>query len=100
MESAFVQPWSTGQWMDTIFVVGSVWPLPEQIERVAIVEAPIDALSLAAIENMRRDTLYVATGGGIGPGTRDALRAVLISLRAAKSVLVIAAVSVVLPWSM
>ena len=31
-----------------IFVAGSAWPLPEQIERVAIVEAPIDALSLAA----------------------------------------------------
>jgi hypothetical protein len=31
-----------------IFVAGATWPLQEQIERVAIVEAPIDALSLAA----------------------------------------------------
>jgi hypothetical protein len=31
-----------------IFVAGTAWPLTEQLERVAIVEAPIDALSLAA----------------------------------------------------
>jgi hypothetical protein len=31
-----------------IFAVGTAWPLTEQLERVAIVEAPIDALSLAA----------------------------------------------------
>jgi hypothetical protein len=62
VESAFVQPWSTGQWMDTIFVVGSVWPLPEQIERVAIVEAPIDALSLAAA-----GVAALATQGTIWP---------------------------------
>ena len=59
--------------------------------RLAVLEAPIDALSLAALENIRRDTLYVATGGGIGPGTLDALRAVLAGLRAAGSVLVSAA---------
>ncbi len=35
--------------------------------RLAVLEAPIDALSLAAIENVRRDTIYVATGGGMGP---------------------------------
>ncbi len=56
-----------------------------------MLEAPIDALSLAALENIRRDTIYVATGGGIGPGTIDALRAVLTGLRAAGSVLVSAA---------
>ena len=37
--------------------------------RLAVVEAPIDALSMAALEGIRRDTLYVATGGGMGPGT-------------------------------
>ncbi|HTW26377.1 MAG TPA: DUF3991 and TOPRIM domain-containing protein [Acetobacteraceae bacterium] len=37
--------------------------------RLAIAEAPIDALSLAAIENIRADTLYSATGGGMGPAT-------------------------------
>ena len=37
--------------------------------RLAVVEAPIDAMSMAALEGMRRDTLYIATGGGMGPGT-------------------------------
>jgi hypothetical protein len=32
-------------------------------------EAPIDALSVAALEAIRTDTLYAATGGGIGPAT-------------------------------
>ncbi|MBV9322880.1 MAG: toprim domain-containing protein [Chloroflexi bacterium] len=31
-----------------IFAAGTAWPLTEQLERVAVVEAPIDALSLAA----------------------------------------------------
>jgi hypothetical protein len=59
--------------------------------RLAILEAPIDALSLAALENIRCDTLYVATSGGIGPGTVDALKGVLTGLRAAGSVVVSAA---------
>ena len=42
--------------------------------RLAVTEAPIDALSLAAIDGHRVDTLYVATGGGIGPGTVSALQ--------------------------
>jgi hypothetical protein len=42
--------------------------------RLAVTEAPIDALSLAAIDGHRTDTLYVATGGGIGPGTVSALQ--------------------------
>ncbi len=37
-------------------------------------EAPIDALSLAAIEQVRPDTIYVATGGGMGPGTLAGLQ--------------------------
>lgn len=48
--------------------------------RLAITEAPIDALSLAAIEIGRADTLYVATTGGIGPGTADALRAAMADM--------------------
>jgi hypothetical protein len=59
--------------------------------RLVVLEAPIDALSLAALENIRRDTLYVATGGGMGPGTLAALRAVLAVLPAAASVLASAA---------
>ena len=39
--------------------------------RLVIAEAPIDASSVAAIEELRTDTLYVATGGGMGPGTID-----------------------------
>ena len=37
--------------------------------RLAVLEAPIDALSLAALEDMPQGTRYVATGGGMGPGT-------------------------------
>ena len=45
--------------------------------RLAVTEAPIDALSLAAIDGRCTDTLYVATGGGIGPGTVSAVQAEL-----------------------
>ena len=45
--------------------------------RLAVVEAPIDALSLAALEGPRADTLYLATAGGMGPGTLPALDALL-----------------------
>ena len=49
-------------------------PLPTLV----VTEAAIDALSLAAIENLRGDTLYAATGGGMGPGTIAALEALLV----------------------
>ena len=48
--------------------------------RLAITEAPIDALSLAVLEGLRPDTTYVATGGGMGPGTIAALEMVLSRL--------------------
>jgi hypothetical protein len=38
-----------------------------RLPRLVVTEAAIDALSLAAIENLRADTLYAATGGGMGP---------------------------------
>jgi Toprim-like len=38
----------------------------EGVCRLAVTEAPIDALSLAAIDDRRADTLYLATGGGAG----------------------------------
>ena len=41
--------------------------------RLAVCESAIDALSLATIEGTRRDTLYVATAGGMGPATLAAL---------------------------
>jgi hypothetical protein len=45
--------------------------------RLVLAEAVIDALSVAAIESLREDTLYSATGGGMGPGTIAALEALL-----------------------
>jgi hypothetical protein len=42
--------------------------------RLAIFEAPIDALSMAAFEQLKTETLYVATGGGMGPRTVLALQ--------------------------
>ena len=45
--------------------------------RLVVVEAPIDALSLAALEGPWVDTLYLATAGGMGPATVAALEALL-----------------------
>jgi hypothetical protein len=61
----------------TLFLFGHA---NEDMRRVAIAEGPIDALSLAALEGSRRDTLYVATGGGMGPGTLGALQVMLARL--------------------
>jgi hypothetical protein len=47
------------------------------VRRVVIAEAPIDALSIAALEDRKPDTLYVATGGGMGPGTIATLECLL-----------------------
>jgi hypothetical protein len=46
-------------------------------QRVAVTESAIDALSLAALEQMREGTAYVSTGGGFGPPTADTLRRLL-----------------------
>lgn len=43
--------------------------------RLCVVEAAIDAMSLAAIEGLREETLYLSTGGGWSPTTDAALRA-------------------------
>jgi hypothetical protein len=51
-------------------------PLP----RLVLTEAAIDALSLATLESLRTDTLYAATGGGMGPGTIAALEALLVDI--------------------
>ncbi|MCB8882945.1 DUF3991 and TOPRIM domain-containing protein [Acidisoma cellulosilytica] len=50
------------------------------ITRLVIAEAPIDALSVAALEGKRTDSFYVATGGGMGPGTLAALEAICADL--------------------
>ena len=57
-------------------------PGSRQVMHLAVTEAPIDALSLAAIEGIRPDTLYAATGGGMGPGTIAAIEALLTHLTA------------------
>jgi Protein of unknown function (DUF3991)/Toprim-like len=48
--------------------------------RLVVAEAPIDAMSVAALEHLRADTLYVATAGGMGPGTIAALERELWAL--------------------
>jgi Toprim-like/Protein of unknown function (DUF3991) len=63
----------------------------EDVPRVAIAEGPIDALSLAALESSRPDTLYVATGGGMGPGTLGALLAMLARLATIPNALIASA---------
>ena len=50
--------------------------------RLVVTEAPIDAMSVAAIERLRADTLYVATAGGMGPGTIATLEGLLRRLSA------------------
>jgi hypothetical protein len=48
--------------------------------RLVLAEAAIDALSVAAIESLRADTLYASSGGGMGPSTIAALEALLASM--------------------
>lgn len=43
--------------------------------RLCVTEAAIDAMGLAALEDFRRDTLYLSTGGGWSPATDAAIRA-------------------------
>ena len=64
---------------------------PGPLTRVAVCEAAIDALSLAAIERCRCDTLYAATAGGMGPATVAALQQLLQVLSADPAGLLIAA---------
>ena len=56
-----------------------------RLARLAVCEAPIDALSLAALEALRADTLYVATTGGMGPRTLACLDALLRASRASQT---------------
>jgi hypothetical protein len=61
------------------------------LPRVAVCEGAIDALSLAAIEQWRADTLYAATSGGMGPETVIALQQLLRDLSDDRAGLLIAA---------
>jgi hypothetical protein len=47
---------------------------PVQAQRLCVTEAAIDAMSLAALENERADSLYLSTGGGWSPATDAAIR--------------------------
>jgi Toprim-like/Protein of unknown function (DUF3991) len=64
---------------------------PARVTRVAVCEAAIDAMSLAAIERDRHDTLYAATAGGMGPATIVALQQLLQDLSADPAGMLIAA---------
>ncbi|MGO4339373.1 DUF3991 domain-containing protein [Labrys sp. KB_33_2] len=57
----------------------------ENSRRVCITEAAIDAMSLAALENYRTDSVYASTGGGWAPATEQYVRA-LASRRGAQIV--------------
>ncbi len=48
---------------------------PADAPRLCITEAAIDAMSLAALEGPREQTLYISTGGGWSPTTDTALAA-------------------------
>jgi len=63
-----------------------------ETSRLVITEAPIDALSIATREGLKSDTLYVATGGGMGPRTIDALTTALASLMSVRDAVVVSAV--------
>jgi Toprim-like/Protein of unknown function (DUF3991) len=69
-----------------------VRPSRGEAARLVITEAPIDALSVAAREGHRSDTLYVATGGGMGPHTIDALTEAFAALTSIPNTLVESAV--------
>ncbi|MCI0429127.1 MAG: DUF3991 and toprim domain-containing protein [Rhodospirillales bacterium] len=56
--------------MKVLFRLGASEP-----HRLCVTEAAIDAMSLAALEALPADTLYVSTGGGWGPASVDALHA-------------------------
>ncbi|MDF2119220.1 DUF3991 and toprim domain-containing protein [Roseiarcaceae bacterium H3SJ34-1] len=47
---------------------------PWMASRICVTEAAIDAMSLAAIQVLRPDTLYVSAGGGWSPASEDAIR--------------------------
>ncbi|MGH7210401.1 MAG: DUF3991 domain-containing protein, partial [Acetobacteraceae bacterium] len=59
--------------------------------RLAVTEAPIDALSLAALEGIRANTAYAATGGGMGPGTIAAIERALAATASFPDALLVSA---------
>ena len=55
---------------------------PADASRLCVTEAAIDALSLAALEELRADTLYLSTGGGWSPATFESLLDLTVCARA------------------
>ncbi len=64
---------STGGDKTLFRLPGRVMTSSAAMSRLLVAEAPIDAMSVAAIERLRADTLYVAVTGGMGPETLKAL---------------------------
>jgi hypothetical protein len=58
-----------------LFRLGSV-----NASRLCVTEAAIDAMSLAAIEDLQPNSLYLSTGGGWAPETEIAIRAMIARL--------------------
>jgi hypothetical protein len=52
------------------------------LSRLVVTEGAIDALSIAALESIRADTLYAATGGGMSPRTLTNIADLLTRLAA------------------
>lgn len=52
-------------------------PIEGEPAKIAITEGAIDSLSLAQITG-RRDTLYLSTGGALGPHTLNAIKALAV----------------------
>ena len=73
-------PWYRGFTTDGTKTLFRLPGSDSAITRLAVAEAPIDALSFASLERIRADTLYIATGGGMGPGTIAALGGLLTEL--------------------
>lgn len=57
----------------SVFWIGQ----PAMSNRLAITESAVDALSLLALERWPAGTVYASVGGGFGPVTVDALKALL-----------------------
>ena len=59
--------------------------------RLCVTEAPIEAMSLAALEGLRTGTLYLGIAGGMGPETITALQLLLGELAGDPTALLVAA---------
>lgn len=66
-------------------------PIGDPCRRLVVLEASITALSLAALEGLPIGSLYVATAGGLGPGTIEALEQLLEALASKPESILVAA---------